>query len=76
MTARRDDERARHETPFVRDLESAWLHLARPRDAEDLRRWRLDTAVEWGWNGCQLRMRGTHARIDLDVHTQTNRGVS
>ena len=76
MTARRDDERARHETPFVRDLESAWLHLARPRDAEDLRRWRLDAAVEWGWNGWQLRMRGTHARIDLDVHTQSLRGVS
>ena len=76
VTARRDDERARHETPFVRDLESEWMYLARPRAAEDLGRWRLDAGAAWAWNGWRLRMRGAHTRIDVDLHTQSLRGVS
>ena len=76
VTARSDDERSRHEAPFVRDLESEWMYLARPRDAEDLQRWRLDMAVDWAWKGWQLRLRGAHARIGLDVHAQALQGIS
>ena len=76
VTARRDDEGPRHETPFVRDLESEWLYLARPRAAEDLGRWRLDAGADWERNGWRLRIRGAHARIDLDVHAQSVRGIS
>ena len=76
VTARRDDERTGDETPFVRDLESEWMYLARPRAAEDLGRWRFDAAADWVWNGWGLRMRGAHARIDLDVHAQSLRGIS
>ena len=76
VTARRDDERAGYETPPVRDLESEWMYLARPRSAEDLGRWRFDVGTDWVWNGWGLRMRGAHSRIDLDVHTDALRGVS
>ena len=76
VTARRDDERTGDETPFVRDLESEWMYLARPRAAEDLGRWRFDAGADWVWNGWRLRMRGAHARIDLDVHAQSLRGIS
>ena len=76
VAARRDDERGRRETPFVRDLESEWMHLARPRAAENLGRWRLDAGADWMWNGWRLRMRGAHARVDLDVHAQSLRGIS
>ena len=76
VTGRSDDERPDHETPVVRDLESEWLYLARPRTAEDLGRWRFDAGADWEWKGWTLRMRGAHSRIDLDVHTQSLRGIS
>ena len=76
LTARSDDERVRGTTPFVTDLESRWMYLAQPRDAEDLGRRRLDLAADWGWRGWQLRMRGAYAGINLDVHTPSRRGIS
>ncbi len=76
LTARSDDERVRGTTPFVTDLESTWMYLARPRDAESLRRRRLDVAADWGWKGWHLRMRGAYAAINLDVHTPSRRGIS
>ena len=76
LTARSDDERIRGTTPFVTDLESTWMYLARPRDAEDLRRRRLDVAADWGRKGWQLRMRGAYAGINLDVHTPSRQGIS
>ena len=76
VTARRDDERARRETPFVRDLESAWMHLARPREAEQLERWRLDGAAHRAWSDWQLRVRGAYARIGLEIQPQPLTGVS
>ena len=76
VTARTDDERPRREVPFVRDIESEWTYLARPRDAEDLQRWRLDMAADWTWKGWQLRLGGAHARIGVDVHAQTLQGIS
>ncbi len=76
VTARVDDERNRHETPFVRDLESAWMYLARPRTAEDLERRRFDAGADWVWHGWRLRMRGAHTRIDIDAQTESMRGVS
>ena len=76
VTARRDGERSRRDTPFVRDLESAWMHLARPREAVDLNRWRLDTIANWAWGGWQLRVRGAYARIGLAMQPQPVTGVS
>ena len=76
VTGRSDDERPDHETPVVRDLESEWMYLARPRAAEDLGRWRVDAGADWEWKGWGLQMRGAHSRIDLDVHTQSLRGIS
>ena len=76
VAARHDDERTRFDTPFVRDLESEWVYLSRPRDAEDLQRWRLDLGAEWVWKGWHLQMRGAHTRIGLDAHTQTLEGIS
>ena len=76
VTARRDDERSRRDTPFVRDLESAWMHLARPREAEELSRWRLDTTASWTWAGWQLRVRGAYARVGIAVQPQPLKGVS
>ena len=76
VTAGNDDERADHETPFVRDLESEWLYLARTRAAEDLGRWRVDAGADWTWRGWGLRLRGAHTRTDLDVHTRSLQGVS
>ena len=76
VTGRGDDERPDHETPVVRDLESEWLYLARPRAAEDLGRWRFDAGADWDWKGWGLRMRGAHSRIDLEVHTQSVHGIS
>ena len=76
VTTRRDDERRNHETSIVRDLESEWLYLERPRAAEDLGRWRFDAGADWAWQGWKLQLRGAHSRIDLDVHTQPLRGVS
>ena len=76
VTARRDDERSRRETPFVRDLESAWMHLARPREAEELNRWRLDGAANWASGGWQFRVRGAYARIGLAMQPQPLKGIS
>ena len=76
LTGRNDDEQVRGPTPFVTDLESTWMYLARPRDAEDLRRQRLDIAADWGWRSWQLRVRGAYTRIDLDTHTPSRQGVS
>ena len=52
------------------------MYLARPRDAEDLRRRRLDVAADWGWKGWRLRMGGAYAGINLDVYTPSRQGVS
>lgn len=76
VTTRRDDERARDATPRVHDLESTWMYLARPRDAEDLERTRLDLAADWAWRGWQFRARGAGAGMTLDVHSQPRQGVS
>ena len=76
LTSRSDDERVRGTTPFATDLESTWMYLARPRDAEDLRRRRLDIGADWGWKGWQLRMRGGYAGINLDAHTPSRQGIS
>lgn len=76
LTARSDEERARSTTPLVTDLESRWMYLAQPRDAEDLGRRRLDVAGDWEWKGWQLRMRGAHAGINIDVHAPSRQGTS
>lgn len=76
VTMRRDDERPNDQRSVLRDLESEWLYLARPRDAEDLGRWKVDAGGDWAWRSWQIQARGTYSRIDLDVHARSSRGVS
>ena len=76
VTARMDNERPDRGTSVVRDLESEWLYLERPRSAEDVGRWRWDGGADWGWKGWGLQARGAHSDVDLDVRTEPLTGVS
>ena len=76
ITNRNDDERARNKTPSLRDIESEWMYLARPRHAENVQRRRLDTGANWEWKGWKLGIRGAHSRINLDIQSQKLQGIS
>ena len=43
----RDDQERHGDDPLVRDLETEWMWLERPRLAQDVQRWRFDGDIRW-----------------------------